>query len=206
MKNKGFTLLEILVAIFIVAIIAVIMVRSLQTVLAAKDGLTRNNEQLAELTLTMNYLRSDISSIVSRPVLDNNGNVLPAFQLQDTDDHFLEFTRGNLANPLGERRSTLQRIGYKIQGGKLIRLTWDVLDRASTSKSQQRVLLTGIRDWKWSFLDESLRNYSFWPPKLSDPSTLPIAVQISVFLKDQGEMTQIFPVAAHHFIQDASKK
>ena len=44
----------------------------------------------------------------------------------------------------GQTRSTLQRVGYRLDEGTLYRLYWSELDRALESKANEAQLLDGV--------------------------------------------------------------
>ena len=191
-RKNGFTLFEILVAVFILGIIAIIMVRGLQTVINAKHGLERNSQRLSTVELSLTLLGNDIQNIINRPILDANTNELPAIILQNDGRQTLEFTRGGVANPLAAHRSTLLRVAYQLNNGKLVRLTWPVLDRVSTSKPAERVLLNNVSYLQWQFWGSDNRYYSNWPPANAPISVLPKAIKVSLTIKNWGTITRIW--------------
>ncbi len=191
-KQQGFTLLEILVAVFIIGIIAIIMVRGLQTVIAAKHGLERNSRRLTDVELSLTLLGNDLKNIVDRPILEANANQLPAIILQNDGRQTLEFTRGSVANPLAAHRSTLLRVAYQLNNGKLVRLTWPVLDRVAASKASERVLLKNVSHLQWQFWGSDHRYYSSWPSANTSISVLPEAIKVSLMLKNWGTITRIW--------------
>lgn len=191
-KQSGFTLFEILVAVFILGIIAIIMVRGLQTVISAKRGLERNTQRLSEVDLSFTLLGNDLQNIINRPILEANASELPAVILQNDGRQTLEFTRGGVANPLVEHRSTLLRVAYQLNNGKFIRLTWPVLDRVSASKPSKRVLLNNVSHLQWQFWGSDNRYYSNWPSANASISQLPKAIKISLTIKKWGTITRIW--------------
>ena len=126
-KQMGFTLLEILVAVFIIGIIAVIMVRGLQIVITTKDSLERNDIQMQQLNIGMSLISGDMRNLINRSVLLANQQKQPPVMLHDDSFDTLEFTRGGVSNPLAHHRSTLQHDSYQLKNGNLVRVTWPVL-------------------------------------------------------------------------------
>ena len=191
-KTKGFTLLEILVAVFIIGIIAIIMVRGLQTVITAKHGLERNSRRLTDVALSLTLLGNDLKNIVNRPILEANANQLPALILQNDGRQTLEFTRGAVANPLAAHRSTLLRVAYQLSNDKFIRLTWPVLDRTAATKPSERVLLKNVSHLQWQFWGSDNRYYSSWPAANTAIAVLPKAIKVSLTIKKWGVITRIW--------------
>ena len=189
MKKKqqaGFTLLEILVAVFIIGIIAVVMVRGLQIVISTKDNLERNDAQMQELNLTMSLLASDMGNLINRSILQANGQTLPAVIMHDDATETLEFSRGGVSNPLAQHRSTLQRDAYQIKQGRLIRVTWPVLDQVTNTMPTSRILLKDVTYIKWEFLGNDNRFYAGWPVSGANNQPLPKAVQLTLTLHKLG--------------------
>ncbi len=58
-------------------------------------------------------------------------------------------------NPLGAERSTLQRVRYRLDDGKLLREHWLVLDATLDPEPVKRVLLDGVSSLKLRFLDDA---------------------------------------------------
>lgn len=194
MKQRGFTLLEILVAVFIIGIIAIIMVRGLQIVITTKDSLERNDTQLQQIQLTMNYVAGDMGNLINRSVRLSNGETQPPLMLHDDATQTLEFTRGGVSNPLGEQRSTVQHAAYLLKNNQLLRDSWSVLDQVATSKPQQRVLLKHVTSLKWQFLGSDNRYYTSWPATSANQQPLPKAVKISLTIDKKGAITRLFVV------------
>jgi general secretion pathway protein J len=187
--QRGFTLFEILIAVFILGIISVIMLRGLQTVISSKEHLERNSARLAAVDLTMSLLASDIGNLVNRPVVDADNITHPALILNDDGFQTLELTRGGVGNPLAELRSTQQRVEYQLKDGALIRLTWPVLDRVKASEPSSRVLLTDVSDLQWQFLGPNNNFSPAWP---SSYTPLPKAIKVSFTIAKWGTVSRLF--------------
>lgn len=194
-KNQSaFTLLEILVAIFILAIIAVIMVRGLQIVITTKDNLQRNQGQMQQLNLTMSFLSGDIHNLINRSYRLANGALQLPIMLHDDAGDTFEFIRGGLVNPMQQRQSNLQHAAYRLSKGRLIRLSWPVVDQAKVIKPEQRVLLKHITFLKWQFLGNDNRLYSGWPASGANYQLLPKAVKVTITIAKLGTIQRLFLV------------
>ena len=193
-KTKGFTLFEILVAVFILGIIAIIMIRGLQIVITAKSGLERATERLTTMDLALNMLGNDLQNMINRPISEANNIELPAIILQNDGQQTLEFTRGGVANPLANQRSTLLRVAYQLKDGKFIRLTWPVLDRVAGTKPSKRILLPNVTHLQWQFWGADNRFYTTWPASNGPTSGLPKAIKVSLTIKDWGTVTRVWVV------------
>ena len=191
MKIKGFTLFEILVAIFILAIIGVIMVRGLKIIMISQERVTQNSEELAHINLALTILKNDINNMVDRSITTgNNTTELPVVLNSDAENTF-QFTRGGLSNPMSEPRSNLMRIEYQNQNGNLVRIIWPTLDRLPQSKPMKRILLSNIKQLKWEFLSKDNRFYPSWP---ATAEALPQAVKITLTFENDQVIQMLFIV------------
>ena len=70
----GFTLIEVLVAMAITAVIAVLAYVSLSTVIVGVDSVRREADQINTLNRAFQVLARDIRQVVDRPILDEFGS------------------------------------------------------------------------------------------------------------------------------------
>ena len=203
-NHRGFTLIEILVAVFIVGIISVVMLRGLQTAISTKNHLERNSIRLQNLEFSLSLINSDVQNIVNQPITNSDDKELPAVFLHADNSHMLEFTRGGVSNPLSASRSTLLRVAYSWEDGKLLRTLWSTLDRTSETQVYTRELMSGVTSMQWRFLSTttnfSANNWiNMWPPaSLSRDNNLPRAIELTLNIKGWGEITRVFVVYANN--------
>lgn len=188
--QHGFTLLEILVALFIFLIVALMASQGLHTVLTTKEITEKNASRLAQLQIAMLLLERDITQAIDRPILDAVGQKQPALK---GDKNYLELTHAGFANPFGiQQRSTLQRVRYQFDNGKLMRITWDVLDRIPATQPVSRTLIDNIRSLQWRFIDDGQNYYDSWPASEQAKTQLPKGIEIRISLKNQGNLLRLF--------------
>lgn len=197
-KVKAFTLLELLVALSIFALIAVIAYTGLNTVLMTRTKTQLQAAQLAEIQMASLWLRRDMEQCVARTVRDNYGSALPLLQGETTA---IELTRAGWQNPLQRTRSTLQRINYYLENSQLWRAYWQVLDRAQDSQPQVIAVLSQVEKLNFRFLDDKLQWHEQWLPteffldntvekKISTPILR--AIEINLTIKELGEIRWLY--------------
>lgn len=125
--QQGFTLIELVVAIAILAFISLGAYQFLSSTSLVARGLQEREQKLLALARMQGVLANDLSQWVDRPIRDELGDPRPAFLLDSAGN--LEFTRRGLANPLDRNRSDLLRVRYEVRGDRLWRLSWSTLDR-----------------------------------------------------------------------------
>lgn len=202
-RTKGFTLLEILIAVMILAIIGVILTMGLTSVLKTKDRVNVASENLAETQVAMSVISNDLRQVVNRSITDTNGNQLLPFFTYNRNGTVLAFTRAGYANPQNlELRSTLQRITYSLKNNTLERGTWQVLDRAPSSVVTYTPLLTNVAQIKWVFLGPSKDMFYEWPSQnMSAYIPLPKGIEIIITFADGSVFQQWFVVENYQLPQ-----
>ncbi len=198
-RARGFTLLEMLVAIGIFALVSAISYGALNQVLRVRAHIEAEREHWRQLALTFLRLEEDLGQFRARGVRDISGSVipLPPFTLRPTDprplgEPSLELTRGGRLLVADDPRSDLQRVAWRLSEGRLWRLSWAVLDRAPTSLPDEAPVLDGVESFNVrAWLNSSW--VTIYPP--SSVVGLPVAprgVEVTIALKGRGEYTRLF--------------
>jgi len=190
--NRGFTLIELLIALVIFATLSVLAYGGLNTILDADQKVRHHAERLKMLQRGWMIMGQDLTQLVGRGVRDNYGDPQPPITASEVGTIQLEFTRGGRSNPLGLRRSELQRVGYGVVDGKLIRYSWQVLDRAQDSEPQQLILIDEVGGVVLRLLDQQKQWHRSWPPLTDEESSLPIGIEVVLDLEPEGEIRRLF--------------
>lgn len=187
--RAGFTLLELLIAIALFALLGLATWRMLDTMLRSDEALRAQEMQLRQFARALWLLERDVLQAVPRPVRDGYGDEQNAFigQLADVQGQpALELTRSGWRNPTGLQRSNLQRVQWRLSGDRLERLYWVVLDRDVNSEARVQAALEGVSEWRLRYLDETGQWHDEWPPfefGRGDPTMtarrLPAALEVS---------------------------
>ncbi len=185
----GFTLLELLVAIAIFALVSVIAFSGLQTTLTTRDLVQEQAERLMQLQRTFTILERDLTQAQARSIRDAFGDPRAAML---SEIGTLEWTRGGHPNPLGLERSNLQRVGYLIEGDTLLRRQWLALDQPYDPDIRYTELLNEVESLEFRFLNEDEQWVGEWPPADLDAAPLPRAVEIRLELADFGSISRLF--------------
>lgn len=196
MSERGFTLLELLIALAVFSILSVMSYSGLRMVLDAKSRTEVQANRLVELQTAFTFMERDFELAVGRSVRDSFGDRQPAMSGGGIGVAVVELTRAGFRNPTGTPRSSMQRVGYKFADGTVSRLTWPMLDQPNLSEAFERPLLGGVKKLELRYLDKSNNWVPDWPPSRgnSDPSLLPRAVELSVELEGLGTVKRIFRI------------
>ena len=203
-RTAGFTLIELLVAVSIFAIMASIAYTGLDGVIQQRSRNAEVMKRLRQVQLAMDIMSRDFGQLAPRPVRDGLGSSQPPLIAGPQNVPPISFTRGGWSNPLGTTRSTQERVAYSLEDGKLMRSFWPELDGSISGDPVKQVLLPDVSSIKIGYADSSMNYQDVWPPTAQGgvgqpgapaPSQLPVAVSITLTLKDWGDVTRIVEVA-----------
>jgi general secretion pathway protein J len=193
--HAGFTLLELLVALAIFALLSVMSYGGLNTVLRQRAVTEVEAGRLAEVQKIYMLMQRDLEQIILRPVRGEYGDTLPALSGGDG----IQFTRGGWNNPLGHPRSNLQRVGYAMVDGHLTRYVWIVLDRAQDTQPLEQPLSDQVTALDVRYLDDSDEWLTAWPnpAKVAAAGGVPVdelprAVEITLTHRQYGTLVWLF--------------
>ncbi|MHA6494462.1 type II secretion system minor pseudopilin GspJ [Pseudomonas borbori] len=194
-RSAGFTLLELLIAIAIFALLGLATYRMLDSVLGT-DATTRAHElQLRELVRGIAAFERDILQVITRPARDPFGESRPALLGEEGENVAIELTRTGWRNPLGQPRATLQRVRWQLSGEQLQRRYWNVLDQAQDSEPQVQQVLDGVTRLELRYLDDDGNWQTGWPSNEQSGdeqlAQLPIAVELILEHRRYGELRRV---------------
>ena len=203
-RVSGFTLLEVLVAVGIFALFSTMAYGSLLRILDTRDRLETERDYWRSLSLSFLRVEEDLALARPRSVRGPDNIVQPAFRGQPVDsralgDASIEFTRGGQLVIGDGARSDLQRIGYQLRDGVLLRLIRPALDQAPGGKSLELPLLEHVEEMRVRFYVAAGGWVDFWPPPSQTGAapalnTLPAAVELTLKIEGRGEIVRVFRV------------
>jgi general secretion pathway protein J len=207
---RGFTLVELLVALGVSALAATLAYAGLSTAIGASESLEAEISRLGAVQQALTIIEEDLQQVRPRAITNGFGADEAAFTGGVQPDAVLEFTRAGLANPLGLARSDLLRVRYVLDNGALWRQSWGVLDRVDDSAATDSVLLLdGIEQFNLGFLAPAqagvqsayynlVANPAFWDIDWDSQrvapdavSPLPVAVNLTLTLSGFGEVRRV---------------
>ena len=193
MRQRGFTLVEMLVALTIFALMSVLAYRGLNAVLQTREHLTEDNRRWRDIALTLAHLEQDMSMVVNRPVRAGSGRSPPALvgdpQALGANDAQLSFSRMGMAWQTGVL-ADVQRHGYRLNNGTLEQLVWPVLDRAPLTEPVVHALRERVNRFELRYLDGRGNWQPRWP--LPGVAALPAALEVVLELDGGVAVTRVF--------------
>ena len=184
MNERGFTLLEMVVTVFIFGFIGVLAVQLLSQSVQVSGKVIARGSVVSEWHRGLNVMEHDLSQLIHRPVRDEFGDVTPSVVLEN--EAVIEFTRTGWLNPLRRQRSELQRVVYFFTDRTLYRRYWTVLDRVYDSPPVDQVLLQDVSQVRFEIWDTQGNVHSFWPSLSARGEQIPIGEVAMVSLYVQS--------------------
>lgn len=197
--QRGFTLMEMLIAIAITAMIGLGVWQVLNGVINARDRVNDVADEFAALQRTMLLFERDMNQVINRPARDIYGDVQPALTSRSKPFNLL-FTRQGWRNPLGQRRSELQRVAWEYNGNALVRSYWPALDQGQEDNRRQAQVLDGLKTFKLRFLDSNRQWQDNWPvqepsagaKEVSEAPALPAGLELTIEHDRFGTLERLF--------------
>ncbi|OPZ11667.1 MAG: Type II secretion system protein J precursor [Alphaproteobacteria bacterium ADurb.BinA280] len=190
-RMVGFTLLEVVVAVGLFAVVSALAFGGLSSLLRSREQLASAAADLADMQLAMQIFERDVRSALLRPVRDSYGEVLPSMA-GDADS--LELTRSGYSNGLQLARSELERVAWRQQKDAWQRGRWAVLDRAPTTSVDVADVLTGVTRMQLRYRTRDGQETDRWPlPGREDQ--LPLALELRLQTRSLGEIRRLIEIS-----------
>jgi len=185
-RQRGFTLVELLIAILLFALLSAAAAALLSFAVDARARTGERLDTLAAVTRTRALLGADLGQAAARPWRDDRGTQRPALVGSDGDTLFTLVRRG-WRNDGNAARSSLQRIDYRLVAGRLERRAWPLVDGAAPYPPA--VLLTGVTALSVRFHSAG-QWQDRWQPLATD--SLPDAIAIDITATGLPPLHQAF--------------
>ena len=198
--DRGFTLIEVLVALAVFGVLSLLAYMTLGQTLSNADMLTERMDRLQAVQRTIRHLSNDLMQAAPRPIRRELGETFgPAVVTDLTAEFALEVTHGGWSNPAGLPRGTLQRSAYRIEDDELVRYHWTVLDRTFANEPVATILLDEVDSLIFRYMQSDGEWSEIWPPLgtqgAASVRSRPRAVEIVLTLADEGEIRRLVEVA-----------
>ena len=190
-RRAGFTLVEVLVALLIFALIAAAGATVLGLSIDNRFAVKAATDRTADFQRTRALLQADLGQATARRTRGPTGRPgqQPIGGAQAPGDPVLVLTRAGWSNPAGRPRPSLQRVEYRLVDDRLERRVSGYLDGARAGAPQ--VLYRGVSDLEVGFIQDG-RDAPGFITTAERP--LPDAVRVTMTLEGYGPVSQLFLV------------
>jgi general secretion pathway protein J len=183
--GRGFTLVEVLVALAILAAMAMFAWRATASLVEGEARLSGEAQRWQRLDAVFARLDADLRGAVPRPVRVGPLAREPAFAGTASA---IAFTRAGSAP--SEPGADGTRLAYRLAGGTLEILYWPRLDRAAGVEPAAYALASGVARFDVRYADEDGAWTDRWPPVRRD-DLLPAAVALTLTLDDGARVERL---------------
>ncbi|MCK7592780.1 type II secretion system minor pseudopilin GspJ [Pseudomarimonas salicorniae] len=190
--SRGFSLLEVLVAVALFALAMGLAYGGLDAVVRGRAQLQEEAARLAELQRVVGLLERDLRAAVPRGVRLGDLRQLPALLI---DPDGIELTRSGHANRLAQPRAELERVRWTLQEGGLARTRFVALDRGGSERPREDAVLQGVSALDVEALTLDGRWVNRWPLPGAREDDWPRAVRIGFEVDGLGRIERVLELA-----------
>lgn len=205
-KNvAAFTLVEMLVVVGILGFIGLASFDMASMGVRVKRALIDQEKIMFDSIRLWQWIERDMEQLVDRTVRDELGEYEFSLKLESNQ---LDFTKAGWTNPLGEKRSQLQRVRYQYdeEAKQLKRTFWRVLDKEQDSTEVVQTF-DGVSGFSINILDSDVEWNDNWPPVVDgtlpgedeEVVDMPWVVQINMATEGLGLVSRLFAVPSYPF-------
>jgi len=191
-KAKGFTLLEVLVAVSIFALISLASFSLFNTVITSEEKSSKRIDSMSDIQRAFILIERDFLQIARRSLRLNGDSPLSNFIHTDgsnfeSTSQSIGFVRNGWTNPgLLLPRSDMQSVAYQVNEETLERIHFNFVDASLSEEPKVRKLLKGVNDISFEFYYGNKWNKTY------EGSGLPRAISIELDTQEFGVLKRKF--------------
>ncbi len=189
---KGFTLIEILIALLISTLIALLTFSGLQSLLQINQKLNQTHQRLAGLQTVFWHCQQDFAQYQPAFLIDPQNDPLPSFNLQPNSISLVtaKIPQFNVPYP----NSGLLYVSYQVQNQTLYRVSYPIENQAFTRLPIKEPLLHNVKQLSFLALDQHNQwHTSFNVAATESTQNLPKAIDMIVYL-NKTQVHRLFPL------------
>ena len=188
--SRGFTLLELIVAVAVFAVVATLAYSGLDLMLRSRASLEGEADRQRAVELAVLGLERDLRQALARPVRGPYGEEQPALM---GSAGAAEWTVLDLTSSRDGVHPVAGRVRYAVVDGALWRARDPVLDRSPRESARNRRVLEDVQRMSFRYVAGARQRLDQWPPRtgITAPERLPRAVEVTLVLADRGEISRL---------------
>lgn len=196
---KGFTLIEVMIAILIMAIIAVMASQSFSVAISSSEATQEAIDRMAKVDRVWVLFETDLRNAIPAMPIVSRDKPIPPVYIEPSEEYRLTILRAGYANPLKLPRTEMVRIGYRFEDNVLFRDTWINIAENDQREAKPQIVIEGLEDIFIKALPDNNRSsvaagpwLERWPQNGQPPNKLPAAIEITLVTEDFGEISRIY--------------
>lgn len=193
--SRAFTLVELLVALAIFALLSAFAYRGLAALLESREALDRDARKWRDVALFVGRFERDVQAALDRPSLGPSGTTLaPVSSVLDLGGSTatgLALTRAGAALYANELAAP-QRVGYRLAEGRVERLAWPAVDSGPRAEVAATPVLADAHALAFRFLDRTGEWRRDWA--LPAMQGMPLAVEMTLELAGGEKIVRIVDI------------
>jgi len=193
-SEGGFTLIETVVSMLLLAVMSVLSYQAVDAVLATNERSRQGLAEEASLQRAWQIIGRDIMHLRARSFVDGLGMREPAY-VTDRSEFGVRFSRGGgpmvKSNPSG-----LRRVEYSInREQQLQRQSWAITQSPRQSEGSILILMGNVDEVVFEHLTKDFFYSPDWPPinETHSLSSLPKMIRVTITVDGLGESSRLFP-------------
>jgi general secretion pathway protein J len=191
-QQRGFTLIEAVVSVFLLAVLSLMSYQALDLIMGANE---RSRTDLADeirLQRAWQIINRDLMHLRDRRFKDGLGTIEGAY-ITNNSEFGVRFSRGG-GPMLRTNPSGIRRIEYRLNDDQqLVRQSWGITESPRFSDGVTQVLVDNVSEVDFQHYDEMGNISPLWPPISSSTSdVLPKMIRVTIRLQDGKESTRLF--------------
>lgn len=194
--SNGYTLIEIMIALVVFAILAIITSQALYNAFNTRAHLNVEANQLNELQLALSLMQHDVTQMIERSIYGNEHQQFAAFIGLP---YYVEFTRLGENTDARTAKSTLKRVAYLCKNKALIRRTWETLDTPNRKHYSNASLIQQVEQCKFAYVAHNGQTLEQWRENAvqvnQQKEALPLAIQVNLVITGLGKMSLLFAIS-----------
>jgi general secretion pathway protein J len=192
-RLKGFTLVELLVALAIFAIMTGFAYRGLNAMLESREALERESRKWRDVALFVSRIERDLAAVLERRAIGaSNTPLAPVSSVIEStaSPEGLALTRSG--SPIHENAlAAPQRVGYRLRAGSVERLAWASVDAAPREEPSATAVMVDASALAFRFLDPGGEWRLTWGLPGSAQTVLPAAVEVTLQLASGEKIVRL---------------
>lgn len=193
-SQSGFTLVEAVVSLMLLAVMSVMSYQAVEVILGANERSRTNLSDEAQLHRAWQIINRDLFHLRPRTFADGLGSKESAY-ITNPDQFGVRFSRGG--GPLiGSNPTGVSRIEYSLNSqDQLERRSWPIIATSLNDDGNRLILINNVDSVEIEQLSRAGVFVPDWPPlnETHSPLSLPRMIRMTIVMLDGSETTRLIP-------------